>query len=176
MTQLIVLGFLSMKPMSGYDIQQLLQMTDAKRWAGILVGSIYHALKTLEKDKYIEISSLEQTGMRQKAIYTITEEGRRHLKSLICDSLTELSVVYPSNFYSGLSLYDSIPKEECRKLLQTQCEYLEKECGEVQSGAKLKNEAMHNDVSPMTELIMENMIETIKLQKEFVQKALQILD
>ncbi|WP_249529548.1 PadR family transcriptional regulator [Paenibacillus brevis] len=45
MTRLLVLGMLDMKPMSGYDIQQMLQTTDAERWSGVLIGSIYHALK-----------------------------------------------------------------------------------------------------------------------------------
>ena len=38
--------------MSGYDIKQMLQTMDAKRWGGVLIGSIYYALKKLEKNGY----------------------------------------------------------------------------------------------------------------------------
>ncbi len=49
---------LNMQPMSGYDIQQMLKLTNADRWGGVLIGSIYHALKKLEQEKYIEIDSV----------------------------------------------------------------------------------------------------------------------
>ena len=48
MTRLLVLGMLKMEPMSGYDIQQLLKLKNADQWGGVLIGSIYHALKKLE--------------------------------------------------------------------------------------------------------------------------------
>ena len=66
MTRLLVLGLLDEQPMSGYDIQQKIIGADAERWGGVLVGSIYHALKKLEQEKYIELSGIEQTGHRQK--------------------------------------------------------------------------------------------------------------
>lgn len=56
MTKLLVLGLLEEHPMSGYDIQQKISMADAERWGGVLVGSIYHALKKLknkQEQKYI---------------------------------------------------------------------------------------------------------------------------
>ncbi len=49
MTKLLVLAILDMKAMSGYDIQQMMQTTDAQRWGAVQVGSIYHALKKLEE-------------------------------------------------------------------------------------------------------------------------------
>ena len=58
MTQLFVLGALQMRPMSGYDIQLMLQQSEAERWSGVQVGSIYHALKKLEKNQYIEIDKI----------------------------------------------------------------------------------------------------------------------
>ena len=45
MVRLLVLGLLQFKPLSGYEIQQILQVSQIDVWAGILPGSIYHALK-----------------------------------------------------------------------------------------------------------------------------------
>ena len=67
MTRLLVLGMLDAQPLSGYDIQQLLRLSDAERWGGVLIGSIYHALKKLEKEGHIEISSIEMTGHRAES-------------------------------------------------------------------------------------------------------------
>ena len=71
----MVLGLLKTKPMSGYEIQQLLIISQSDSWAGILPGSIYHALKKMEKEQLVAIDSIEQTGNRSKAIYKITEQG-----------------------------------------------------------------------------------------------------
>ncbi len=49
MTRLMVLGMLRTKPMSGYEMQQLMQVSEVDKWAGILPGSIYHALKKMDK-------------------------------------------------------------------------------------------------------------------------------
>ena len=60
MIRLLVLWLLDNEPMSGYDIKQMLQTMDAKRWGGVLIGSIYYALKKLEKNEYICVTDMEQ--------------------------------------------------------------------------------------------------------------------
>jgi DNA-binding PadR family transcriptional regulator len=106
MTRLLVLGMLDIQPLSGYDIQQMLRISDAERWGGVLIGSIYHALKKMESEGYIELKSIEQTGHRQKAVYSITDKGRDYLKALTLESLQSLSLEYPTALYSGLSSQD----------------------------------------------------------------------
>ena len=103
MTQLFVLGLLNMQAMSGYDIQQRLSEWNVSIWGEVLAGSIYHALKKLEQQGYISISSIENTGHRQRAIYQITKKGRDYLLKLISESISVSSVVYPKTLYSGLA-------------------------------------------------------------------------
>ena len=175
MTRLIVLGVLDMKPMSGYDIQQALRSNDAERWAGVLIGSIYHALKKLEQEDYIEIDSIEQTGHRQKAIYKITKSGKNYLKELVLESLKESSVLYPSTLYSGISFIHQISNEESQESLLFQKIRLEEEKSEIKKGLIEKKRALGDALSPLTELIFENMFSIIELQKEFLDKALKII-
>lgn len=175
LTRLLVLGMLDMKPMSGYDIQQALQMTDAERWAGVLIGSIYHALKKMEQEKYVKVSSIEQTGHRQKAVYSITKMGQEYLQSLIKESLELSSVHYPSTLYSALSFYEKLPKKHCYKALQQQQQVLEEEYTAVKKGLDAKEKAMEHKIPPMVMLIMENMFALIKQQQLFVEKALNLL-
>ncbi len=176
MTRLLVLGILDVQPMSGYDIQLTLQMTDAERWAGVLLGSIYHALKKMEQEGFVAITSIEQTGHRQKAVYSITDAGRAYLKTLIKDSLKASSVLYPSTLYSGLSFYEKLSPEECRQALEEQRRTLQEEYLAVQSGFEAKDAAMQHKIPPMVQLIMENMFSTIKQQQDFVDKALALLE
>ncbi|WP_130859909.1 PadR family transcriptional regulator [Gracilibacillus phocaeensis] len=175
MTRLLVLCMLDIKPMSGYDIQQALRMTDAERWGGVLIGSIYHALKKLEKDGYIMIDRVEQTGHRQKFTYRITEKGKEHLQELIRDALTNPSISYPSSLYAGISFFDKLPVEEARQALEQQQIHLEKEYTSVQMGWEEKREATEGAIPPMVQLVFDHMFATIRQQQDFVEKALAYL-
>lgn len=175
MTRLLVLGMLDVQPLSGYDIQQMLRISDAERWGGVLIGSIYHALKKLEGEGHIEIKSIELTGHRQKAVYSITDKGREYLKSLTLESLQSLSLEYPTTLYSGLSFSHKIAEKDAVDSLEKQKEYLQKEYEALQHGLKAKNDAMQNHIPPMTRLIFDHMFGLLRLQQEFVEKAIQLL-
>ncbi len=151
-------------------------MTDAERWGGVLIGSIYHALKKMEQEGYVAVTSIEQTGHRQKAIYSITDTGRTYLQTLIKDSLRASSVLYPSTLYSGLSFYEKLSAEECRKALEEQRVALNDEYMAVKRGLEAKDAAMQHIIPPMVLLIMENMFAIIKQQQDFVDKALALLE
>lgn len=176
MTQLLVLGLLKEKPLSGYDIQLALQVSDAESWGGVLVGSIYHALKKLEKDGHIEIASLEQTGNRQKAVYQITDTGVEHLYKLIADVLQSSSVVLPTAFYSGLNFMDLIPKEQRIVALKLQKMVLKKEYDNLRHGLEKKKTAMDNTLPTISELVFDHMFATIQQQYEFVNQLLKLLE
>jgi DNA-binding PadR family transcriptional regulator len=167
---------LDMQPMSGYDIQQALKMTNAERWGGVLLGSIYHALKKMEQEGHVAVNSIEQTGHRQKAIYTITEKGKQHLKDLVRDSLTESSVIYPSTMYSGLSFYDKLDKDSAQLALEAQRRRLDEEYTAVVQGIEAKSKAMKNHIPPMVSLILDHMLTVVRQQQDFVEKALEILN
>ena len=175
MTRLLVLGLLDKQPMSGYDIQQVINMMDAERWSGVLVGSIYHALKKLEQEKHIEIASVEQTGHRQKAMYQITQQGEEHLKSLIYDSLRTSSVSYPTALYSGLSFLEKISQDNARQALEEQKQLLEKEHGSLERGLKEKKAALQNDIPQMSKITFEHMLSIIRQQQQFIEKILDIM-
>lgn len=176
MTRLLVLGLLNTQPMSGYDIKQMLETIDAKRWADVLIGSIYHALKKLEQEQYIKISSIENTGNRQKAIYTITDLGKEHLQKLIANGLNTSSIIYPSKLYSALAFSENLSKDKCIEELKKQKLVIENEYKEVQKGLEEKSIALENKIPPMTLLIMDNMFSIIKQQESFIENALKLLE
>ncbi len=175
MTRLLVLGMLDIQPMSGYDIQQSLKMTDAERWGGVLIGSIYHAIKKLEQEGHVEITSIEQTGNRQKAIYKITDSGKKHLKDLVREALMVSSVFYPSTLYSGLSFFNKLSLEETKHALEQQLSTLNNEYAAVKQGYEAKVSVMQNSIPPMVKLIFDNMFAIIHQQQDFVEKALELL-
>ena len=78
MMRLMVLGLLTKNNlMSGYEIQQALQMVQSSKWAEVFPASIYHALKKMENEELIEIATIEKTGKRSKTVYCITVKGKQ---------------------------------------------------------------------------------------------------
>jgi len=161
--------------MSGYDIQQMISLVDAERWGGVLVGSIYHALKKLEQENYIEIMSIEQTGHRQKAVYQITQQGKEYLNSLVIDSLRTSSVLYPTTLYSGLSFLEKISRESARKALEEQKQLLEEEYRTLEQGLREKEAALQNDIPQISRITFDNMFSIIRQQQQFIDKLLDTL-
>ena len=172
MTRLLVLGLLDQGPMSGYDIQQRIREADAERWGGVLVGSIYYALKKLEREGAVSLAAVEQTGHRERAVYQITERGRACLRELVVKSLRESSAVYPTSMYSGLSLLEKIPREEAVRALEEQRAQLDRELAALEAG---EGSNQGREVPAISRLTIENMFAVIRLQRQFAEQILDTL-
>lgn len=73
-----ILGYLSLKPMSGYDIKKVFNMSAAYFWPADQ-AQIYRTLKNLEDDGLIEVCGFEQEAGPSKKLYKITKKGRECL-------------------------------------------------------------------------------------------------
>ncbi|MFE4080318.1 PadR family transcriptional regulator [Paenarthrobacter sp. YIM B13468] len=76
-TRLVVLGAVhQFQPVHGYFLRRELLTWHVDEWANVQAGSIYNALRSLEKDGYVEESSTEAEGKRPaRTTYSITPEG-----------------------------------------------------------------------------------------------------
>lgn len=174
MTRLMVLGLLKLKPMSGYEIQQTLQTSEADRWAGILAGSIYHALKKMEKEQLVELEAVKNIGNRSKAIYRITEQGKKEFQTLLKETLQEQSVNLPSNLYTALSFIQDLPKDDVLEALYNQKLQIETELEQQKRGIQVKKEHMKAD--KVTELIFHNMYSQYELQIQLLDDLIKIYE
>jgi DNA-binding PadR family transcriptional regulator len=75
-TPYVILGLLSVEPMTGYDLRQTIERTVGHFWSESY-GQLYPALRRLRDDGLI--LGEETAGGRRKVRYTITEAGRTHL-------------------------------------------------------------------------------------------------
>ncbi|MGM7683067.1 PadR family transcriptional regulator [Cytobacillus sp. Hm23] len=174
MTRLMVLGMLRMKPMSGYEIQQVLQISQTDAWAGVLPGSIYHALKKMEKEELVEIASLEQTGNRTKAIYKITDKGHNEFQRLLIESFASSSVILPTTLYTGLIFAESSANKQVIRAIDEQKELLTKQLSALKEGEEHKKKAM-DELSPLTKATFESIYSQYELQLTFLDKIQDIL-
>lgn len=159
--------------MTGYEIQHELQLYHADQWAGILSGSVYHALKKMEHEGIIEIDQFEKTGNRSKASYKLTEKGNTELYLLLTDSLKRSSVVYPTTLYTGLTFLHMLPKNKVLEAIDIQRTTLEKELEKIKKGQDEKESAygMPDHVSA----IFNNIYDQIELQIGFLIKLKEII-
>lgn len=75
----VILGLLSHEELTGYEIKQRMDTTLKYFW-GASFGSIYPTLGQLV-EQGLATRRDESDGGRQRLVYTITEAGRRHLKT-----------------------------------------------------------------------------------------------
>src|SRR5580698_5529051 len=74
-----LLGLLSMGPMSGYEIRQLIEESIGNFWSESY-GQIYPALKRMVADGLAEMKEERAEGRPLKKVYSLTERGRERLR------------------------------------------------------------------------------------------------
>jgi PadR family transcriptional regulator, regulatory protein AphA len=74
-----LLGVLSLRPMSGYEIRQFMEQSTANFWTESF-GQIYPALKQMLAEGLAEVVSQEGEGQTAKKVYAITEAGAARLR------------------------------------------------------------------------------------------------
>lgn len=88
----VLLGFLLHKGMTGYDLSK-----ELKRGTGYFYdssyGSIYPALKKLEKQNLVEVTN-ETYKSKIKKVYNITDEGREYFNSWLSKPAEEFKLKY----------------------------------------------------------------------------------
>jgi DNA-binding PadR family transcriptional regulator len=74
-----VLGILSLRPMSGYDIKKTIRASLSNFWSESY-GQIYPILRSLVEDGLATISVETQRGKPNRHVYALTEAGRKELE------------------------------------------------------------------------------------------------
>jgi DNA-binding PadR family transcriptional regulator len=84
-TQFAILGFLTLDPMSGYDIKKLVEQSTENFWSESF-GQIYPALRRLSGDGLIEKQEDPSEGGRPRHVYSINDRGREALAAWLRES------------------------------------------------------------------------------------------
>lgn len=71
----IILGFLSERDMTGYEVRKRFSLSFSF-FSELSYGSVYPALKALEKDGFVSMQDEAEQGPRRRKVYRITESGR----------------------------------------------------------------------------------------------------
>ena len=78
-TRFAILGLLSIRPMSGYDLKQVIEASTRNFW-NESYGQIYPVLKELTSSGLTVKEDKPKEGGRERHVYSLTEEGRAELQ------------------------------------------------------------------------------------------------
>jgi Predicted transcriptional regulators len=119
-TRLLVLGAVRiMQPVHGYDVRRELVTWRLEDHANVKPGSIYSALRTLEKDGCIAVHGRDSRDSRpERTSYVTTTEGEKEFQLMLREAWW--TVRTPSNpLIPALSLMVFMPRDELIRALQS---------------------------------------------------------
>ncbi len=120
--QSVLLGFLMRKSMTGYDLKKAFSLSFSF-FSGLSYGSIYPALRKMERQGLISKQLEIQDGAPNRKVYTITEAGKRSF----LESLKEpfVSEQPKSSFLMRLFFFAHLAPEERRAIALRQLHSIE---------------------------------------------------
>lgn len=110
--RLVVLGLLMRAPQHGYELQKALGAPPFSPWAEVHPGSIYHALKALERERLVTVPRVERKGHRLKAVYAITGPGRAEFFRLLAAEWRAPPLSLPGSLYARLAFAELLPRDD----------------------------------------------------------------
>ena len=168
----VILGLLSHEDLTGYEIKKRMD-TSLKYFWGASYGSIYPTLSDLVKQG-LAVKRDGAENNRNKIIYSITEEGRKHLKDwlrlpaekdeLRYETLLKLFFCNEAGVLQATSHIDNFEEKIEREL-----QYL------ISAAGTLKNNVSLDDTHKYYLLTVEFGIKTYRAYLEWCKKAKTML-
>jgi DNA-binding PadR family transcriptional regulator len=134
--RLLVLGLLQQRPMHGYELKRIAHENRIESWSGVLAGSIYHALKTMQREKLVTTARESKPVTRPRVVYSITAAGRRELTQLVKQALAAPVRGFPTDLYGALLHLDAVSPRERADALARQIHQLEAEIADWSAARK----------------------------------------
>ncbi|MGB9408999.1 MAG: PadR family transcriptional regulator [Terracidiphilus sp.] len=121
----VLLGLLTVAPMSGYDLGQSIRASVGFFW-NESYGQIYPNLKTLAAEGLVTAKAERQKGKPERHIYSITKKGREHLAAWLAVepqpgiARNELLL----KLFFGAQVSAEISIEHVERMVKRECAYL----------------------------------------------------
>lgn len=129
---LAVLSLLAERPRHPYEMQALIRERHVGRVVRMRGGSLYDAVRRLQRVGLIAPLETERAGARpERTIYALTDSGRTELDSLLVEMLSEPLNEYP-RFVAALAHVLGVgSKERAEELLRRRAARLRTEMDEI---------------------------------------------
>ncbi|WP_256757938.1 DUF4180 domain-containing protein [Cohnella sp. WQ 127256] len=172
--QLAILGILSWKPSTGYELKKMFEDSSFMYWSGNN-NQIYKALMNLENEDFVTCEVVHQDNSPSKKIYTLTEEGSKELTIWLSSSPEAPEI--KKTFLVQFAWSDMLSNQELSEIL-SKYEY-EIKLQLIMQKEKYRR-ALHSPnrstrESLIWEMISENIISTYNNELNWVHETRQKL-
>lgn len=114
---LIILGLILDKPMSAYEIAQIIESQIIGMLVKISSPTVYKNIKRLHKENCLSMETVQEGEMPPKKVYTVTQQGREHFQELMLHYSKNFDV--PAFEYNAFIInIDKVDKETGLQLLE----------------------------------------------------------
>lgn len=86
---LVILGMVLEKPRSAYELQKDVEYHRFSMWTRVSVPSIYRKARQLREAGYLRSETVKGERFADKAIYSITEEGKAYFEELMTEQVSQ---------------------------------------------------------------------------------------
>lgn len=172
-TKFSILGLLTIKPLSGYDIKKLINTTISHFWSESN-GQLYPTLNQLIKDNWIVISENPASRKTKSIIYAITTLGRQELQKWML-SQDEKSLHRDENLLK-LFFGKNISTAECILRLKNREKKLKENLliyESIVNSLQSKSSSPHHIYWMLT---INNGISSAKAEKKWCHDSIKILE
>jgi DNA-binding PadR family transcriptional regulator len=170
-SDLLILGLLSYKNLSGYDIYKFIERKADYSGSFLRINktTVYNTLSRMTDEGFVTIVERVRDGNRPvKSIYTLTDQGKTYLRELLIRNVSMPPVIF-INFYLDLTCYSVLTTDEIKKALTVKIDQL-------QSLIELSKAYAQTVPGTIVGLLVESEIEVFEIILTTSQNLLQMLD
>lgn len=169
-----ILGILSWKPSTGYELKKIFEESSFMYWSGNN-NQIYKALLQMQNEGLVTNEVIHQDSSPSKKVYKITEEGIEELKEWVLSNpetpefkKTFLIQLAWSNLLNNQELNDLLLRYENGLKIQLLMQ-------QEKSSRSLNSPNRNNQESFIWDMISQNFISSYKTELDWVQEVRQKL-
>ena len=144
-TKFVILGLLTIRPMSGYDITKYIRSSIGHFWSESN-GQIYPTLNQLTKETLVQLEGKQQKGKKVSYIYSITNEGRTVLHKWLEETIERKHIRRDEELLK-LFFGTNVSFDTSIKLLAQRAKGVQEKLEhflEIQKGIEEKNTSSHS--------------------------------
>ncbi len=163
--QIVILGLLEEKASHPYEIKKVIVENKWDHLFPVTDGNLYHAIRKLEKHKWIEAEKQEQVNNRpNRTVYRLTHEGKKQLSKEIFEVFNQ-RILEPRSLYPALLFIHSSDVQKITELIKTWINELKEE-----------SESQSDFQSEIPNLIHEHYRGLNEYYMDWLVKILQVLE
>jgi len=124
--EIAILGLLKERPMHGYELKKRLSYMLGHFWT-VSYGSLYPALKRLEKSGSIERAYSVKEKTRNRNVYRVTPRGETSFLRMLTENVTVASLADTEKFDLRMAFFQYLDPETRLRLLEMRRGLLEEQ-------------------------------------------------